>query len=124
MDSRTVLNMTQEEWKNFHPFGNEEERFVSGQISKEAFDIAKKIASVLYEKYGADKVILHGSLAKGNFSPWSDIDLAVRGVSTGSFFRAVAFASGVSKKWKVDVVDVQDCHESLKESILQEGIVL
>ena len=78
MSSRTVLDMTQEEWKNFHPFGNEEERSVSGQISKEAFDIAQKIASVLYEKYGADKVILHGSLAKGNFSPWSDIDLAVR----------------------------------------------
>ena len=38
MNSRTVLDMTQEEWKNFHPFGNEEERSVSGQISKEAFD--------------------------------------------------------------------------------------
>jgi len=124
MGSKAAFNMTSEELRKYHPFADKEGRLVTNQVSSEALNIAKKIASVLYEKYGADKVMLHGSLAKGNFSSWSDIDLAVWGISTRKFYRAVAFATGVSEKWKVDVVDGQDCQEGLRESILQEGIVL
>jgi len=124
MGSKAAFNMTSEELSKYNPFADREGRLVTNQVSSEALNIAKKIASVLYEKYGADKVMLHGSLAKGNFSSWSDIDLAVWGISARKFYRAVAFATGVSEKWKVDVVDGQDCQEGLRESILQEGIVL
>jgi len=124
MASKAAFNMTSKELKKYHPFAGREGRLVGNQVSSEALNIAKKIADVLYEKYGADKVMLYGSLVRGDFSLWSDIDLAVWGISARKFYRAVAFATGVSKKWKVDVVDGQDCQEDLRKSILQEGIVL
>ena len=36
-----------------------------------------RIAKALYENYGADRVILFGSTARGDTREWSDIDLLV-----------------------------------------------
>lgn len=36
-----------------------------------------RIAKALYENYGADRVILFGSVARGDTREWSDIDLLV-----------------------------------------------
>ena len=36
-----------------------------------------RIAKALYENYGADRVILFGSVARGETREWSDIDLLV-----------------------------------------------
>ncbi len=124
MASKADFNMTQKELKRYHPYAGRGERLVTNQVSSEALTIAKKIAGVLYEKFGADKVMLYGSLARGDFTSWSDIDIAVWGISVTDFYRAVAFATGVSDKWKVDVVDGQDCQENLRASILEEGIIL
>jgi hypothetical protein len=38
--------------------------------------------------------------------------------------RAVAFASGFSEVWAIDLVDGEDCPESLLLNIEQEGIAL
>ena len=61
---------------------------------------------------------------RGDFHKWSDIDLAVWGVNSGDYYRAVAFASGFSNLFKVDLVDADDCSESLRQHIMQEGIEL
>lgn len=124
MPSRTANDMSPLEWKKYHPFALSESNPDPEQLSVGAMEIAKNIARVLVQRFGADKVVLFGSLARGDFSRWSDIDLAVWGVAPEVFFRAVAFACGVSTKWKVDLVDGQDCHDDLKESILREGILL
>ena len=74
--------------------------------------------------YGARKVILFGSLARGDQGALFDIDLAVKGISPARFFEAVAFVTGLSRKWKVDLVDVDDCEVPLRDMIEQEGVVL
>jgi len=124
MTSKAAFNMTSKELKRYHPYAGRDERLVTNQVSSEALAIAKQIAGVLYKNFGADKVMLHGSLARGDFTSWSDIDIAVWCLSVASFYRAVAFATGVSDKWKVDIVDGQDCRENLRVSILEEGIIL
>ena len=86
--------------------------------------MARSIAKELIERFGAKKVILFGSLARGEYSRWSDIDLAVWGIAPVDFFKAVAFATGFSKIWKVDLVDGEDCSKSLHDVILKEGIKL
>ena len=53
-----------------------------------------------------------------------DIDLAAKGISPVRFFEAVAYVTGQSQKWKIDLVDVDDCTESLRDIIENEGVVL
>ncbi len=85
---------------------------------------AKKFAEELVKRFGAKRVVLFGSLARGDFSSWSDIDLAVWGIPAAKFFKAVSFASGISDVWRVDLVDTQDCTRALREIILEEGTEL
>jgi predicted nucleotidyltransferase len=61
---------------------------------------------------------------RGDQGPVFDIDLAVKGISPARFFEAVAFVTGQSRKWKIDLVDVDDCAGSLRDMIEKEGVVL
>ena len=86
--------------------------------------MAESIARELVKRFGARRVVLFGSVARGDIHKRSDIDLAVWGIPPKDFYRAVAFASGHSRKWKVDVVDAEDCREFVRRSILEEGVEL
>ncbi len=69
-------------------------------------------------------VMLFGSFARGDFHRQSDIDLSVWGIPSAAYYRAVAFASGFSEKFKVDLVDAEYCSESLRLHIEREGVKL
>jgi predicted nucleotidyltransferase len=86
--------------------------------------VAISIARELKARFGASRVMLFGSFARGDFHRRSDIDLAVWGIPLAAYYRAVAFASGFSKKFKVDLVDAEDCSESLCLHIAGEGVEL
>lgn len=124
--SKTALDLTHSEWKQYHPFGPGDRvssLFWSRQQDS-ARIVAVSIARDLVKRFGAHRVVLFGSAARGHFRQKSDIDLAVWGIPPEDFYRAVAFASGYSKEWKVDLVDAEDCRESLRRSILLEGVEL
>lgn len=91
---------------------------------EDAWVIAKKAASILKQEYSASEVIAFGSLLhKELFSLTSDIDLAVSGISADRFFQAfygVAFLGDM----KIEVVDIEECKDYIKESIKREGIKL
>lgn len=123
MASRTALDMSAVVWKEFRPFA----KTLDGQASSRSLDahaLARNIASELISRFSAQRVILFGSLARGVMNRYSDIDLAVWGIPPEKFYRAVAFANGLSKEWKVDVVDGDDCSKAMQESILREGVEL
>jgi len=124
MSSKTALDMTPSMWKKYRPFRLDKGQKSSPPSIGEARRVAKSIADELISRFGSTKVVLFGSLARGNFNLWSDIDLAVWGIPPADFCRAVAFASGYSSVWEVDIVDVEDCTEDLLDIILQEGVVL
>lgn len=123
MPSRTVRNISPEALKQFHPF-----RMTSGvgggsAIRQEsAKDTAYALAKALKERFMASRVILFGSVAREDFGQWSDIDLAVWGVSSSDYYKAVAFASGYSSVFKVDLIDAEDCSQSLLQHITDNGI--
>ena len=54
----------------------------------------------------------------------SDIDIAAWNIPNNLFYKAAAFATGYSNIWNVELVDFNDCKESLKKAILAEGIIL
>jgi len=124
MSSKTALEIPPSLWRNYRPFRLNENQRLAASIVTEARRVAKCIADELINRFGSKRVVLFGSLARGNFNRWSDIDLAVWGIPPADFYRAVAFASGFSDVLKVDIVDVDDCPKALCEIILQEGIEL
>ena len=120
MASKTALDIESSQWRHYRPF-----RIAGPPATLEgAANVARSIAKELVERFGAKKVMLFGSLARGGYSRWSDIDLAVWGIPPDVFFKAVSFATGFSKIWKVDLVDGEDCSKGLQDVILKEGIEL
>ena len=122
--TKTALEMTPSMWQEYRPFKFVEEQKLTSSSISEAFDVAKSVANELINRFGSKKVVLFGSLARGDFNHWSDIDLAVGGIPPDNYYKAVAFASGFSSVWNVDIVDLDDCTEALRDIILQEGVEL
>lgn len=90
--------------------------------------VACELAEVLAKEFHATVVWLFGSLVleeRGlkDFHERSDIDLAARGVPPGLFFRAGARLEALTA-FPVDLVDIDTCSPTLRESILREGVVI
>ncbi len=87
---------------------------------QEAREDAKKMASFLAE-VGARKVILFGSLARGDeFTPLSDIDLAVEGLDWPAYWRILSKLQRMST-FNVDLVILEDADPEFRQRIVQEG---
>ena len=121
----TAQKLTPEEIEKYRGFFREKQEIERSALKdryKEAWNIAKKAAEILYHKYGADKVAVFGSLTDPlRFTKWSDIDLAVWGLPDTSYYKAVAELISLSDDFKIDVVDPDECSESLKTAIEKEG---
>lgn len=90
---------------------------------REAICFAHKIAKILVEKFGAEQVILYGSLTRQDYFDYdSDIDLAVKGVGN-RFFSAYGYCMGKGK-FELDIRDYDDMPAELKEKVKREGIIL
>lgn len=95
------------------------------ELRERAWQVARDAARVLRERFGAQRVILFGSLCHPDaFGTWSDIDVAVWGVPSGQFYKAVATISGISSDFQVDLVDTETARPTLRQAIEQEGIEL
>ncbi len=124
MPGKTALEMSPAEWRQYRPFRSGKKAPPLAAQAEEARRVAGALAQELRSRFEAERIILFGSLARGEFSGRSDIDLAVWGVPPTEFYRAVAFASGYSNVWEVDLVDAEDCSEALRRNIEQEGVAL
>jgi predicted nucleotidyltransferase len=128
--ARTASDITLQEWKNYRPAEAIESRLRANkaQIAKrrrQAWRLARRAANVLRTGFGAEKVIVFGSLARRDwFTPWSDIDLAVWGVPPTRFYEAVDTVVGLSADFKIDLIDPESCRPGLREAIDREGIAL
>lgn len=88
-----------------------------------AVQMAKLASEMLKKKFHAKKVLLFGSvLYKEYFGMHSDIDLAVSGIPDESFYKAVGETLTLVSPFEVDIVDIDDCRESIKKVILNEGV--
>ena len=77
--------------------------------------------AMLRSKHGVGRAWLFGSLAWGRARPDSDVDLAVEGLPTESYFEALAELGGMLPG-PVDLVRIEEAGESLRARILADGI--
>lgn len=90
---------------------------------EKAWELARRAAALLKERFGAQKVVVFGSLTdRSRFTQWSDVDLAVWGVPDEQFYAAVGAVTGLSRDFMVDLVDAGDCSERMRRSIESEGV--
>ena len=125
--TKTALDLKPAEWRNYRLSEALEnrKREVENGIElrrREAWAVAARAAQLLREEFGAQKVVVFGSLIhERGFCRCSDIDLAAYGIPVERFYSAVADVTGLSSTFKVDLVDVNDCRPTLKKIIEKEG---
>jgi len=72
---------------------------------------------------GCKKIILFGSLAEGNITLQSDIDIAVSGVEPGKYLKAVVVLPSLIKS-KVDLINFEYISPEFRKIIERDGIKL
>jgi len=127
---KTALDLSRKQWRAYEP-GKRLKTLQDGEHSlrdkrmDSAMALARAASKLLKQEFGAKKVVLIGSLLNiSRFTPWSDIDLAVWGIPSDSFYSAVAAVTGISASFKIDLIDPETCRPALLEVIKKEGVEL
>jgi predicted nucleotidyltransferase len=83
---------------------------------------ARRVARFLRDEYGASRVVLFGSMARGGrLGPRSDVDLAVWGLDAEDYYEAVGRVQDVDGNARVDLVRMEDASDSLRKEVRREG---
>lgn len=86
--------------------------------------INEVISEIIYicKEYGAEKIILFGSRAKGTATERSDIDIAVSGVKDCDIFELQERLEDIPTLYSIDLVNIDTCkNQLLMEDIRQYG---
>ena len=98
-------------------------RQIDEALLARAWQTAYRVAALLYDEFGATRVAVFGSLAEREwFSARSDIDIAVWGLPTRAYFRAVSETVGFSSEFKIDLIDFENCKGRFRERIQSQII--
>jgi len=91
-------------------------------LASKAMEAARRAARILSAQFGAGKVILFGSLAAGTFAKDSDIDLAVAGLPSKDYWKAlVRIEEGHG--FEINLVPYEEALDHIRRAI-DDGIVL
>ena len=121
----TTKDLSPEELKEYRPrLGQHfQNRRVDEALLQRAWHTVHQIAAMLYEDFNATQVAVFGSLAEPDaFAKWSDIDLAVWGIPSEKYFRAVWKAEEISGLFKIDLVDFESSKGLFRERIQRQLI--
>lgn len=92
------------------------------QVDAEA--AATRVCDVLVRDFGAKRVVLFGSVARGEARVGSDLDMLVDGIAPAVWFDACAAAAAAAGRVDVDLVPREACRPYVLERALAEGRVL
>lgn len=94
------------------------------EAAKSAHAVARRLASLLRDRYGVPRVFLTGSLARGDFRRGSDIDLAIEGLPVDELFRAGALLEDNAEGFGIDLVPIESASPAYVARLDREGIPL
>jgi predicted nucleotidyltransferase len=126
----TALELTREQWQPYIEAARQRVARPKVTLAEQnervqLLKYVRQAATELKTRFGAKRVILFGSLAEAAwFTPASDVDLAVEGLSPDVYWQAWRLAENIIKTRPVDFVELETARESLQQAILQYGIEL
>jgi predicted nucleotidyltransferase len=89
----------------------------------QAWSLAHEAAQLLKQEYAATRVVVFGSLTHlGRFTARSDVDLAVWGLTTSNWLRAIGAVRELSREIDLNVADVECCAPALIQAIERDGV--
>ncbi len=91
-------------------------------LSEQRWSRVRLVASVLVRDFGVHRVVVFGSLARGEARADSDVDLLVEGLPTHRLIDATATANRLMGDAMVDVVPVQLARPEVLSRALSEGV--
>ncbi len=124
-DYRTAKNLSTEELAECRRRLDQQfqNRKVDEALLQRAWQTAHRVAATLYKDFGATQVAVFGSLTEREaFTKWSDIDIAVWGIPSDKYFRAVWEAEAISRLFEVDLVDFESCPALYRERIESQAV--
>jgi predicted nucleotidyltransferase len=84
---------------------------------QQGLEVARKCAQILKEKFGAQRIVLFGSMLNPERMWWgSDIDLAVWGLPEEDFFKAGAALEG-GHDFSIDLIEAQYARPHILDAI-------
>jgi len=126
----TALELTRKEWKRYITSARHRPPLPLPTQSEldereRLLERVRKAAAVLKAQFGAQSVILFGSLAHDEwFTPRSDVDLAVEGLSADNYWEAWRVLEELITDRVVDLVALETARESLRKEIQEYGLLL
>lgn len=85
----------------------------------------RQAAALLKARFGAQRVILFGSLAHAAwFMPDSDVDLVVEGLPGDDYWEAWRLVEEIIGDRPVDLIEMESAGESLQRAIQRYGVEL
>ena len=100
-----------------------ENRRVDKELLRRAWEVAHRLATVLYRDFGATKVAVFGSLTEPErFTENSDIDIVVWGVSYNKCLDALWETKGLSSEFKIDIINFKSINRLFRERVLSQAI--
>jgi uncharacterized protein len=92
---------------------------------QQAWEVARQGAEILRTQFGAQKVILFGSLVNRKlFHQRSDIDLAVWGITEQAYLLALGSLLDLTAEFSIDLIRVEEAPERLRRRIDRDGVML
>jgi len=89
---------------------------------EKAWKTARRAAKLLKEDFGAQRVVVFGSLLRPEcFNKWSDVDIAAWGIRPEDTFRAMGAVMDLSENIEINLVDMDTCRATLRAVIEREG---
>jgi uncharacterized protein len=96
----------------------------SAALAQQAWSDVEKVAELLRAKFGATRVIVFGSLVRGDrFDAESDVDMAVEGIPPGDYFTAMAEVNEVSHQW-IDLKPLESLEPHFLQKVLTMGKII
>lgn len=131
IDHETAINVelvAQEEMAQYKQTARlrwDTERRAQVARHQRAWELARQAAALLQEQYGAWRVSVFGSLIHpGRFTRYSDVDLAVWGLTAANWLKASAAVRALSGDIELNLVDISCCQPELLAVIGNEGMIL
>ncbi|ANV85637.1 hypothetical protein AWQ21_10250 [Picosynechococcus sp. PCC 7003] len=93
---------------------------IAQQLQQQARAMLPELVSILVTQFQVTRIILFGSLVRGNFDEQSDLDLAVAGLAPQDFFRAYAMVNDHSP-FPVDLKPLEAVDDSFRAKVERMG---
>ena len=102
-----------------------ENRRIDKELLQQAWEAAHRVATVLYQDFGAAKVAVFGSLAEHRwFTTGSDIDIAVWGLTDAQCRDARSEIAGLCPEFKIDLINFEASTGLFRERVQRQAISL